>query len=274
MSGGLPRAEGTPTTVLRVPAPTGPTRSGQLWAGPVTVWARQWPHDPDWASLLITGGHSGAVELPARASVNEWLHTLSMWGYKGVRTGAVSPEIAAGLQSVGFRTVQDLVLMNVDLGRDTVHGRPAAGVEAVREWPRIPTRTLARILSVDAASFGPPWALDRAALAEARRATVRSRLFVTRAEGEVVGFVLAGATGADGYVQRLAVHPDHRRRRVAVGLLDAAHHWLRRRGCSVAWVNTERSNTAADVLYRGSGYVPVPYGLQVLERRLDEGDGA
>ena len=84
--------------------------------------------------------------------------------------------------------------------------------------------------------------------------------------GRATGFVLAGATAGSGFVQRLAVDPAHRREGTAARLLGQAHRWLSLRGCSTSVVNTETTNGAALGLYRAFGYVPLPYGLRVLER--------
>ena len=262
-----------PTTVLGVPAPTGPTRSGLLSSGPLTVLARPWPNDPDRAYLLITGGHSDSVGPPERATVNEWLHTLAMWGYRSVRTGALNSGLASGLSAVGFSTVQDLVLMSTDLsGHLRSPSEPGPGrVRQLRAWPRPSRAALDQILGIDQQSFGTAWAMDADTFAEARAATGRARIVVSEVERRTVGFVLAGATGRDGYIQRLAVLPDARRAGHAARLLDHAHDWLRRAGCSVAYVNTERTNDAAMTLYLRAGYAALPYGLQVLERSLTHG---
>ena len=255
-----------------MPAPTGPTRSGLLSTGPLTVLARPWPNDPGRAYLLISGGHSDSVGPPERATVNEWLHTLAMWGYRSVRTGALNSELASGLAAVGFSTVQDLVLMSTDLSARH-HSPPESDpgrVRHLRTWPRPARAGLDRILDIDRHSFGPDWALDADTFREARTATGRSRILVSEMERRTVGFVLAGATGHDGYIQRLAVLPDSRRAGHAARLLAHAHHWLHHAGCSVAYVNTERTNDAAMALYLQMGYAPLPYGLQVLERPLTD----
>lgn len=212
--------------------------------------------------------------MPRPDTVNEWLHTLAMWGYRSVRTGALGPDLVATLASAGFTPVQDLLLMSIDL---TSHPLPAPSKDAVRglrSWPRPRRGMVESLLSVDAASFPPMWALDAPSFDEARRATSRSRLFAALDGPTTVGFLLAGATGEGGYVQRLAVLPGHRRRGHGVNLLAAAHSWLRGRGCSTAVVNTETSNTPAIDLYRRLGYAALPYGLQVLERPLTTGDHA
>lgn len=238
------------------------------------VWARPWPHDPQCAYLLITGGHIDSARLPRPETVNEWLRTLEMWGYRSVRTGALGPEMAATLRSAGFVPVQDLLLMSIDLTAHPVPAPPRESVRALRTWPRPGRHTVESVLAVDAASFDPVWSLDSSSFAEARQATARSRLFVATEGADTVGFVLTGATGQGGYIQRLAVLPGHRRRGHAVGLLAAAHSWLRARGCSTAVVNTETANAPAIDLYRRLGYAALPYGLQVLERPLSGGNPA
>lgn len=254
--------------MVGVRTPSGPTRSGQLWSGSVTATARPWPHDPTVAYLLIAGGHTDTTHLPRPDIVHEWLHTLSMWGYQAVRTGAVGPDIAADLGAAGFTTCQDLLLMSRDLTHGPVRPAPDPDIAVLRSWPR-PSRTaIHALLGVDAASFGPIWTLDPDSFADARRATHRSRILVARENGAPVGFVLAGATGPGGYIQRLAVLPDHRRRHVASRLLEHAHGWLRDRGCTTAVVNTEVANHAAIALYQRFGYARLPYGLRVLERPL------
>ena len=212
-----------------------------------------------------------SARLPLPETVDEWLRTLVTWGYRSVRTGALGPEMAGTLRSAGFEPIQDLLLMSIDL---TAHPLPAPSREAIRAlrtWPRPGRRTVESVLGVDAASFDPVWSLDSSSFAEARQATARSRLFVSTENGETVGFVLAGATGSGGYIQRLAVLPAHRRHGHAVALLAAAHAWLRGKGCSTAVVNTETTNDSAIGLYRRLGYAALPYGLQVLERPLTPG---
>ena len=234
--------------------------------------ARPWPHDPECAYLLVSGGHQDSARLPGLEVLNEWLHTLEMWGYRSVRTGALNQDMASEFKVAGFAPLQDLLLMSADLTGHVIPAPDRSRVRPVRIWPG-PWRTLVgTLLAIDSASFGPVWTLDIASLAEARRATEASRMFVAREEGRPVGFLLAGATGSGGYVQRLAVLPSHRRKGHAGALIAAAHSWMRSRGCSTSVVNTETSNMAAIELYRRLGYEVLPYGLQVLERPLRTGE--
>jgi len=204
--------------------------------------------------------------------VEGWLERLTHLGYAGVRTGAVSPDIAKALSRNGFRVIQDLTLLSADLSGGAIPAGPGPSIRPLRG--RFLTRhsVVDRILDIDHVSFGDQWALDHTALGEAVRATDRSRIFVARDAGGVpVGFVLAGMSDSTGFIQRLAVMPGHRRTGVALRLMGAAHRWLRSKGCSTAVVNTETDNHAALHLYQRCGYAGLPYGLQVLERTLTTG---
>ena len=81
-----------------------------------------------------------------------------------------------------------------------------------------------------------------------------------------LGYAITGIAGRRGYVQRLAVHPDARRRGIGATLLVDGLRWARRRGAREAVVNTDRDNAAARSLYESYGFVELPAGLVVLER--------
>ena len=255
---------------MRTPNTARPTTV--LWSGAVTVSARPWPHAPNWAYLLITGAHAAHATLPGVDVVEEWCAVLADRGYAGIRTGAVSPHIAKSLCHNGFRVVQDLSLLSVDLSNGPTPERPNPSIRPLRG--RFLTRhsVVDRILDIDHMAFGDQWSLDHQSLDEAVRATHRSRLFVARvAAGVPVGFVLAGRTDGAGFIQRLAVLPEHRRNGFGLQLMGAAHRWLRAHGCATAIVNTETVNQPALQLYQRCGYAGLPYGLQVLERPLTDG---
>lgn len=252
--------------------PKAPAEPRTLWSGAVTVSTRPWPHTRDWAYLLITGAHSRQTSLPAHGIIEGWCRELAAAGYEGVRTGAVGPDIAESLCGNGFRPVQSLSLLTADLTCGPLPVRPDRSIRPVRNCAVNRQTTVDRILLIDAASFGEKWCMDSGMLADAARATHRSRLFTARdATGSPVGFVLVGMTDSTGFVQRLAVLPGHRRGGVALQLMGAAHRWLRMRGCTTSVVNTETTNEAALSLYRRCGYAELSYGLQVLERPLTSG---
>lgn len=259
------------TTVFGVSLTARSPRSGVVWSGASSVRVRPWPLTPDRAFLLITGSHGPDLELPNPDILSEWVHTISSWGYRSVRTTALAPTPAEALRTVGFITAQDLVLM-----KRTHFTPPATDIPrdiAPRKVRRLPGHRYSRsvldeLLHLDQAAFGDEWCLDREALRDAFTATRRSRIFVSRAHGRIDGFVLVGATGSTGFIQRLAVEPDARRSGVASRLVARALQWSHKAGCSVTVVNTEVTNEAAIGLYRSFDFEEMDHGLQVLERDL------
>ena len=132
------------------------------------------------------------------------------------------------------------------------------------------------VLALDGLAFDDFWALDARGLDDAIRATPVSRFRVRRSpDGDatgstgVIAYAVTGRAGGRGYVQRLAVHPDHQRQGLGAALVADALGWLRRGGASQALVNTQERNTGALSLYLACGFELEPTGLTVLTRTLD-----
>ena len=79
---------------------------------------------------------------------------------------------------------------------------------------------------------------------------------------------MTGRSGRSGYLQRIAVHADARRRGFARTLIADALWWLRRHAVDRALVDTQLDNTAALSLYESCGFRRLPVGLCVLGRTL------
>lgn len=242
-----------------------PPRSGVVWSGPLHVRARPWPTAPDCAFLLIGASHHGEPAPPAGHHVGEWLSTLADWGYRRVRTNAVPDNLAVALGDSGFTVAQDLALLR-RLHRDVPR------FDIPRDARPHPVRRLsvhsADILDLDDVAFGHEWRLDAESLADALAATSAARVWVSRRDDTLEGFVVAGLTGRTGYVQRLAVHPSVRRSGVASRLVARALQWTHRRGAKETLVNTEVTNVAALGLYDRLGFEALDHRLKVMERSL------
>jgi ribosomal protein S18 acetylase RimI-like enzyme len=189
-------------------------------------------------------------------------------GYEEVITGAMSEGEAGAFIAAGFHVRERLHLLN----------HPMTHLEDKRGdgTPRVATRRARRadraaVLALDHQAFQPFWRLDDDALDESLLATPVARFRVTggsralRGSREpVTGYAVFGWSADRGYLQRLAVHPEHRGRGLAETLVFDGLIWLARRGVRTTLVNTQEENRRALRLYQRVGFVPEPHGLVVL----------
>jgi ribosomal protein S18 acetylase RimI-like enzyme len=188
------------------------------------------------------------------AGVRALCAVLAERGVHQVVTNAMSDVEASPFLDAGFRVRAELDLL----------ARPLDDVP-LRVTSTRRARGHAAALELDHLAFGAD-SFDAAALDAALRATPAVRLRVVGPSAEPLGYAIHGVAGRRGYVQRLAVHPDARRRGVGAALLVDGLRWTRRRGAREAVVNTDRANGAARSLYESYGFVDLPNGLVVLER--------
>jgi ribosomal protein S18 acetylase RimI-like enzyme len=216
-----------------------------------------WRVEPDFAHLALTATRRQPLSPEVLART---LTGLRQRGMRGVITAALAPADQLVFVDAGFRTVEHLYLLRHSL-------------DPLPPLLPIPTRRARRrdqdaALEVDRAAFLPFWQMDDLALAEALAATRSSRLRVLDSpDGEVVAYAVCGRTASRGYVQRLAVHPDHEGLGYGRALLADGLHWLARWGARDALVNTQEGNQRSHALYVRSGFRMQPVGLGVL--RLD-----
>ncbi len=147
---------------------------------------------------------------------------------------------------------------------------------------------------MDEVAFGAKWAIDIYGITESCTATPQHRArtvdFGARRmlggsnnldnnvgngadldaiEG-VVGYAISGRAGPEGYLQRLAVHPNVQGNGIGSALVFDALNWMRRSRATRAVVNTHDDNLDALRLYRRIGFRALPHGLLVAERGLDD----
>ncbi len=84
-----------------------------------------------------------------------------------------------------------------------------------------------------------------------------------RQRGErIVGVALGTHDGRKGWINRLAVQPDHRRQGIAAALVTACDTAIRGHGIGIVAALVESDNTASAAFFEALGYradVPVHY---------------
>jgi ribosomal protein S18 acetylase RimI-like enzyme len=71
----------------------------------------------------------------------------------------------------------------------------------------------------------------------------------------------------EGWINRLAVDPDHRRRGYGDRLIAAAEEVLREQGIHVIAALVESDNPASLALFRKVGYLEIDLGIHYLTKR-------
>jgi len=200
---------------------------------------------------------------PGAGAIAAELRALAAGGVHRVLTAALrAPDLEPFLAN-GFTEADRLHLLRHDL--TDLHALPAPG----GHLRRARFRDRPAVLHLDGLAFDPFWALDAAGLRDALDATPSRRFRVAQdRDRTVTGYAVTGRAGGQGYLQRLAVHPDHEGHGLGRALVADALRWLRRRGAAHAFVNTQVVNERAYALYRACGFVPEPSGLTVLARDL------
>jgi ribosomal protein S18 acetylase RimI-like enzyme len=226
---------------------------------------RPWPHDPS-ARLVLFVDH---LTIPTEADLAAAAAAARADGAAVLRTSALFPTATEVVLEAGFAVIDTLALLKLvlDDGVDrTIESRYGVARPRTHALHR---RHHERAAAIDVAAFGPMWGNDTASLRDICAATPVHRARCTRQRRRITGFAVSGAAGDTGYIQRLAVEPEHRRHGYARTLVVDALLWMRRRGFASAYVNTGVTNTAALELYRGLGFTQVDDRLVIAERRLD-----
>ena len=183
---------------------------------------------------------------------------------RAVRTGALFPDAAARFADAGFVVIDTLALLRIDL---TDARRRRNGAETVAL--RVARHREASL--IDRAAFGDPWGNDARDLGEIRRATPTHRARARTATGAppwrspIVAFAISGAASGQGYLQRLAVSPDHQGHGHGRALAIDSLAWMRSRRLRQGLVNTAVDNHRALGLYESLGFQRLPEHLLVMQ---------
>jgi ribosomal protein S18 acetylase RimI-like enzyme len=94
---------------------------------------------------------------------------------------------------------------------------------------------------------------SRTAIAAQLR-TARNRYLGAFEGTRLVGTVLGTHDGRKGWINRLAVHPEYRRRQVASRLVRLCERGLREQGIQIFAALIDPDNSASEAVFRGLGY--------------------
>ena len=86
-------------------------------------------------------------------------------------------------------------------------------------------------------------------------------------EGQLVGAVVVTHDSRKGWINRLAIAPDHRRQGYGVRLIRAAEEALHEQGIHVIAALIESDNPASLALFQKTGYVEIDTGIHYLTKR-------
>ncbi len=89
-------------------------------------------------------------------------------------------------------------------------------------------------------------------------------------DGRLVGAVVATHDSRKGWINRLAVDPQFRRRGYGLRLVQAAEEALHKQGLQVIAALVESDNPASLALFQKAGYVEIDPGIHYLTRRESE----
>lgn len=96
---------------------------------------------------------------------------------------------------------------------------------------------------------------SREAIAEQMRNNPDFFVGAFDANGKLVGVVVLSCDGRKGWINRLAVHPEYRRRGIAKALIAEGEKILRKHGMRIICALIEDYNKASKQLFRECGYV-------------------
>jgi ribosomal protein S18 acetylase RimI-like enzyme len=221
---------------------------------------RAWPGDESVAHLIFLDHR----QVPTPGELGAAIDHARRKGARAVRTSAMFPDTSAVVAAEGFVPIDRLALLQTDLaGHDPALRQPThAAISPMRPWHLTPCSR------IDRAAFGLMWGNTAASLRDIRSATPWHHARVARSGKHLAGFAISGSAGDIGYLQRLAVDPDHRRRGHATALVMDALDWMSGRGVRRALVNTGVDNTGALDLYGGIGFSRLTDELVIAELGL------
>jgi ribosomal protein S18 acetylase RimI-like enzyme len=230
-------------------------------SGSVVARVRPWAFEPNVAHLVLYN----QARLPTPSDISGWIGQLRHAGFDTIRTGALGGQAGARFEHLGFEAIQSLVLLQ----HAQVGHVDASSTGPVSNTVKLASDDDLDASRIDIAAFGRGWCIDRVGIGDVRSATPRHRARAIRRGDEMIAYAISGRDGKSGYIQRLAVLPDHQHHGHGEALVRDSLRWLARWRVHRALVNTHAENDAALALYRRLGFDDLNDRLYVYERRIE-----
>ena len=110
---------------------------------------------------------------------------------------------------------------------------------------------LPAMIDIERVSFGSPWSGESFMCELSRKFSVSLAAVFKE---QIVGYLCADYVAHEARILNLAVHPEHRRRRVATLLMNEAEKRLKKKGCVFVYLKVRPSNTGAQKFYESLGF--------------------
>lgn len=221
------------------------------WPGLVTIRSGWWkavarPFN-DQSTDAVLRMERGSAEFVRRAAT-----ALLDLGATQILSPPLMPGSTSTFTRAGFSPHSQLLLMERDLRRDVPE------LASVHEATDVEEATA---IEIDDAAFDSDWRVGRLGLVDARNATPHSIMLWSDVGP---GFSVIGIANEVGYLQRIAVHPDHQGAGLGRVLVRGSMAWARRSGARTMLLNTQPGNDRAAALYRSEGFRDLPTRLTIL----------
>lgn len=200
--------------------------------------------------------------------VSDYLRTLLPPSLESLHAQGATALVYVGSEEWLTMPLQDhgFVVDNVILAYEkTDWAVPSRGNQEVLVRPAR-ARDVPALVALDQAAFDPLWQNTTEVFRDVL--TEYPHFVVAELKGVVVGYQFSSLIGEQGYLARVAVHPDYQGRGIGTRLLGEAIAFLRREGAKVITLNTQQDNRASQRLYRWFGFRLVGEEAVVLRRDL------
>jgi len=97
--------------------------------------------------------------------------------------------------------------------------------------------------------------------------TPMALFLVAESEGRLIGSLLGTTDGRKGWINRLAVHPEHQRKGVAMALLKEMERRFDERGILVLCALIQGDNASSQTFFARAGYAEDPTVVYYTKRK-------